>query len=74
MRLLQSTPVHNLILLSLRECSLGKYLNQRSANTAFRLSMTYQSLNERYKAKCIMSIKTMRIKKTAELQKRSSPV
>ena len=31
--------------------SLGKYLNQRSANTAFRLSMTYQSLNERYKAK-----------------------
>jgi hypothetical protein len=31
--------------------SLGKYLNQRSANTAFRWSMTYQSLNERYKAK-----------------------
>jgi hypothetical protein len=31
--------------------SLGRYLNQRSANTAFRLSMTYQSLNERYKAK-----------------------
>ena len=24
--------------------SLGKYLNQRSANTAFRLSMTYQSI------------------------------
>jgi len=31
--------------------SLGKYLNQRSANTAFRWSMTYQTLNERYKAK-----------------------
>lgn len=31
--------------------SLGKYLNQRSAAQAFRWSMTYQSLNERYKAK-----------------------
>lgn len=31
--------------------SLGKYLNQRSANTAFRWSMTYQTLDERYKAK-----------------------
>ena len=31
--------------------SLGKYLNQRSASVALRLSMTYQSFNERYKAK-----------------------
>ena len=31
--------------------SLGKYQNQRSASVAMRLSMTYQSLNERYKAK-----------------------
>lgn len=31
--------------------SLGKYLNQRSAAQAFRWSMTYQTKNERYKAK-----------------------
>ena len=31
--------------------SLGKYINQRSANEVFRLSLTYQTVNERYKAK-----------------------
>lgn len=31
--------------------SLGKYLNQRSAAQAFRWSMTYQTKDERYKAK-----------------------
>lgn len=31
--------------------SLGKYVNQRSNSETFRMSMTYQTLNERYKAK-----------------------
>ncbi len=31
--------------------SLGKYVNQRSNNEAFRFSFTYQTKNERYKAK-----------------------
>lgn len=31
--------------------SLGKYLNQRSAGQAFRWSMTFQTKDERYKAK-----------------------
>jgi len=31
--------------------SLGKYVNQRSNGEAFRVSLTYQTKNERYKAK-----------------------
>ena len=53
--------------------SLGKYLNQRSANTA-RLSMTYQSLSERYKAKMHYVNQNHENQRTAESQRKAFPV
>lgn len=48
---LNTSPQFNLAIAYRGMRSLGKYVNQRSSNEALRLSMNFQTKNERYKAK-----------------------